>query len=966
MSPVSIVARKELRANFESAVALIFLGIFLLATLFSFFGFSNFFARNIGDVRPLFAWLPLLLIPLVAAISMRQWAEERKMGTLEVLLTLPVRTRDMVLGKFLAGMALIAVALAMTLPIPLMVSMLADLDWGPVMGGYLGALLLGGTYLSIGLCVSARTDNQVVALMLTLVIAGALYFLGSDILTQYFGMQSADLLRSLGSGSRFLSIERGVLDLRDLAYYLGLSAFFLSLNWYFLESERIDHRSDGGRSQTRQLQILIGLVGLNVVALGIWLAPVNALRIDMTQRGEYSISRVSKAALLALPEPLVITGYFSERTHPALAPLVPQIKDLLTEYALAGGDRVRLSFVDPNLDEAIEQEIGERYGIRSVPFRVADRHQQAVVNSFFHILIGYGDQNETLSFDELIEVRFDNDELDVRLRNLEYDLTRTVRRVSRDFQSLESLFDQLPADTRLTAYFTPATMPSDFAEVPERVRTIAKEIENISRGRFHYEEVDPSQDPELRRQLSEQYGIRPLAVDLFGRTTFYLDLVFSAGDQVQRISPRSDLTEADLQSAIEAAIRRATPGQLKTVGLFTHQPPVQAPNPQLPPMMQPPPPQQDYRGLEQFFSEDYRVERTQLSDGLVPETFDVLIVGKPGPLTQKQQFAIDQFLMRGGRLVVLAGRYVISANQGGLRAASHESELFDMLDTWGVAIAPALVMDPQNAPFPVPVQEQRGMFRVQRVHMLPYPFFPDIRQDGFNPDHPSLIGLQNVTTPWASPLTLAPPEGVSTEILLTSSPGTWLNQTGAIEPDLRRYPDVGFAPGGDIGPQILAAALEGTFPSNFVDRASPIFDGDGEAAEGEIADATGRTIKESLSDARLVVVGSAELVSDLMVQMASQMGGEVHRGDLQLVQNVIDWMVEDTDLLTIRSTGSFARTLVPLSEAEIRSWEAGSYGVVALLLGIVTFLPRRRRKMVRPIQIEAQRPATGVGEGTAS
>ena len=222
MTAIRIVARKELRAYFDSPVALIFLGIFLVATLLGFFGYSSFFARDLADVRPLFAWMPVLLVLLVAAISMRQWAEERKMGTLEVLLTLPVSTRDLVLGKFTAGVVLVAVALALTAPLPIMVSMLGDLDWGPVVGGYVGALLLGALYLSIGLCVSARTDNQVVSLMLTLVIGGAMVAIGSTPVTSLFDQATGEVLRALGTGSRFASIERGVLDLRDALYYVCL------------------------------------------------------------------------------------------------------------------------------------------------------------------------------------------------------------------------------------------------------------------------------------------------------------------------------------------------------------------------------------------------------------------------------------------------------------------------------------------------------------------------------------------------------------------------------------------------------------------------------------------------------------------------------------------------------------------------------------------------------------------------
>jgi len=952
MNAIRIVARKELRTYFESPVALIFLGIFLLATLFAFFSHSSFFARNIADVRPLFAWLPLLLIFLVAAITMRQWAEERKMGTLEVLLTLPVDTRDLVLGKFLAGMSLVAIALAMTLPIPIMVSMLGSLDWGPVVGGYLGALLLGGTYLAIGLCISARTDNQVVSLMLTLLIAGAIYLLGSDTLTQFFGNRGSDLLRALGTGSRFASIERGVLDLRDLAYYVGLGVFFLGLNWYFLESERLDRDAPEGHRRARRLLALVALIGLNALALDLWLAPIARLRVDLTERGEYSISPVTQATLDGLAEPLRLDGYFSERTHPLLAPLVPQIRDLLAEYAIHGGGRVEVNFADPNADEALEQELGERYGIRSVPFRVADRHQQAVVNSYFHVLVRYGDRHETLSFDDLIEVRFDEDEIEVRLENLEYDLTRAIKRVSQDFESMETILAGLPENARLTVYVTPATLPEDFAGLPDRIRKLANEFVERSSGKLSFEEIDPSGRADLQDQLEEHYGIRPLAVDLFGRQTFYLDLVLESGARAQRIMPRSDLSDAELRSAFEAAVRRIAPGQLKTIGLYTETPVPPPLNPQLPPQLQPPPPRPDYQGLRRVFGEEYVVETVDLESGIVPEHIDVLLVGKAGDLDARKQFALDQYLMRGGKLIALAGRFGIDLGRGGLSAARQESALFDLLSTWGVSVDDALVLDPQNASFPIPVEEQRGMFRVQRIRMLPYPFFVDVREDGYAARHPALVGLQNVTVPWASPVRAVPSEGVTAQVLLQSSPRSWLDSSGRIEPDLRTHPDVGFAPTGELGRQPLAVALEGRFTSHFAARPSPLFEpAEGESASDESADATGRTLKQSMPDARLLVIGSNEIVSDLMLQISDQPGGEVHRSDVQLIQNLVDWAVEDTDLLAIRSSGAFARTLRPMSEAEARAWELGQYGTALAMLVVVAVVPRRRRRNLRPLAL---------------
>lgn len=216
MKQILAIARKELNGYFGSPMALIFIGVFLVAAHFTFFWVDTFFARGVADVRPLFRWMPLLLVFLVAALTMRQWSAEAQSGTLEILLTLPIRTWQLVLGKFLAVLSLVAVALALTFSLPVTVAMLGNLDWGPVIGGYLAALLMAAAYAALGLFISSRTRNEIVALILTVVAGGLFYFIGTRSITEFTGESVSNLLRALSTGSRFESIERGVIDLRDL------------------------------------------------------------------------------------------------------------------------------------------------------------------------------------------------------------------------------------------------------------------------------------------------------------------------------------------------------------------------------------------------------------------------------------------------------------------------------------------------------------------------------------------------------------------------------------------------------------------------------------------------------------------------------------------------------------------------------------------------------------------------------
>jgi len=950
---VGPVGHKEARALFLSPIAVIFLGVFLFVTEFSFFTLSGFFARNLADLRPLFQWMPILLILLVSAITMRQWAEERKMGTLEVLLTLPVRTRDLVLGKFLAGMLLVSLALLLTLPIPIAVSFMGQLDWGPVVGGYLGALLLAAAYMSMGLCVSASTDNQVVALMVTLVAGAALYLVGSDALVALFSDDWAAVLRGLGTGSRFASIERGVLDLRDLVYYGSLTAIFLVLNVAMVEAIRQDTQSDKGFVRAFSRRFTVFLVLGNAIALNIWLAPFHHARADLTTEGLYSISPVTEKVLGELDEPLVIQGVFSEKTHPKLAPIAAQIKDYLLEYQVRSGSGVAVEFLDPSKDEQLEEELGEQYGIRSFPFRVSGRHEQSVVNSYFHVLIKYGDKHEELSWEDLVEIGMTDDEIDVRLRNLEYDVTRAIRRVSQEFQTIESLFDRYQGEARLTAYLSPETIPSDLAELPDLISKVGNDLAEKSGEKLAYAEVDPLKDPQLQQKLYDEYGIAPLAVDLFGRESFYLAIVLEMGDKVQAVQPRGEMSENDLETALTSAIKRALPGNLKTLGIFTDDPDPVPQDPRMPPQFQPPQPQADYQLIQQLLTSELEIESLGLEDGAVPDNVDVLLVAKPGEMSDEQRFALDQYLMRGGAVVALAGRYAVEANQLGLSAKELDGGLAELLEHWGVKVGQGMVMDPYNAAFPLPVQERAGGFVINRVEYLDYPFFPDIRQDGFAKGHAVVAGLPNVTVPWVSPVEAAEgKEGLESEVLMRTSEESWVHIGSDILPDFEAHPQTGFGREGDIGARPVAVTLKGSFDSWFAERPSPVWDPEQSEGEGE-ADRTGRTLKKSMPDARLAVIGSSELTSDIMLSLAQQMGGEVHRSNLMLLLNLVDWCTEDTDLLKIRSAGTFARTLKPLDEAQKLIYEV----VVALLmlLGLlaIALLPRWSRRLRQPLFEEA-------------
>lgn len=959
------ITRKELSAYFGSPMALLFVGAFLAVTLFTFFWVDTFFARGIADVRPLFRWMPILMIFLVAALTMRQWSEEQRSGTLEMLLTLPVSKVQLVLGKFLAVLALVAVALALTLFLPITVAILGNLDWGPVVGGYLAALLMAAAYSAIGLFISSRTDNQIVALILTVLVCGLFYLVGSSGVTDFVGRGLGNVLRALGAGSRFESIERGVIDLRDLMYYLALAAIFLVLNTVSLDRKRWSNGASTA-GYRRGVTLTSALLVVNLVAANIWLYPLNGLRLDLTAQREYSLSATTKGLLQGLAEPLTVRAYVSEKTHPLLAPLAPQLADLLREYEIAGRGKVIAEVVDPTTNPDIELEANQTYGIQPSPFQVAGRYESSVINAYFDILVRYGDQNEVLSFRDLITVEARRDgTADVRFRNLEYDLTRTIKKAVYGFQSVDTLLASLPDPVNLTLFATTNSLPEALRTGPDTIQKVAQELASKSNGKFTFEVIDPDAAGARinRQQLFDTYKLRPIVASLFSDQTYYMDMVLTKQDatgqaQWQLVTPSGDLTDANVRTAIEAALKRSSSGFLKVVGLWA---PPAVPTQDM--FGQTQSPLRTWQGLQQQLAQDYTVETVDLASGQVPPQIDVLVVVSPQGLDDKARFAIDQYLMRGGAVVVAAGNYQINYDQfaGNLALQPIQGGLNDMLAHYGITIDQALVMDPQNEPFPVQVERQVNGMTVREIQAINYPFFVDVRSNAMDQGNPIVSQLQAVTLNWASPVTLdeAKNKDRQATVLLKSSPNAWLRTDSNIQPNLQQYPNVGFAVEGERAARPLAVAVRGSFESFFAGKSSPLAQAAAAAAPTDGAPTptpapqTSGVIEKSPDTARLVVVGSGDFLTDIVFQISSSLTPDRYLNSLQFVQNAVDWSVEDLDLLGIRSRGQTTRVLSPMSEAAQRTWEIVNYALALAALAGIGVMWNARRRNEKPLPLVA-------------
>ncbi len=233
---------REFTGYFGSPVAYVFIVIFLLLAGFCTFSFSRFYEMGQADLRAFFDWHPWIFLFLVPAIAMRLWAEERRTGTIELMMTLPITLTQAILGKFLAAWAFLGVALLLTFPMPLTAAYLGDPDMGTIYCGYFGSFLIAGAYLSVGSMTSAMTRNQVISFILSVVICLFLVLAGwppvTDVLSGWAPIWLVDVVSGFSFMSHFSAMERGVVDLRDLFYYASVIFFMLFANGVILQNRK--------------------------------------------------------------------------------------------------------------------------------------------------------------------------------------------------------------------------------------------------------------------------------------------------------------------------------------------------------------------------------------------------------------------------------------------------------------------------------------------------------------------------------------------------------------------------------------------------------------------------------------------------------------------------------------------------------------------------------------------------------
>ena len=424
MKNIKAVFKREFKAYFDSPVAYVFLTAFLVLAGFLTFGVAMFFERRQADLTPFFFWHPWVYLLLVPAATMGVWADERRNGTAELLLTLPVTITEVLVGKFLAAWSFVGIGLALTFPVALTAGYLGSPDWGAVFCGYLGSLLLSGAAVAIGVFASTLSRSSVVGFVVSLALVFLLLIIGFDPVigaVAAWGVPTAitDSVASCSLLSHFEAMRKGVVDFADIGYYFAMMVFMLAA------AKTV---TDGRRGASKGI---VGLVLVGAIAASSVVILANLpLRCDMTAENLYTLSKGSKAVLGQLTEDVTLKYYVSSSSAEmpmALKTYAQQVGNLLKEYERAGGGRLVVEEYDPKPDSDAE-EWAQRYGVE--PQTGGNPFGQGI---YFGVVAVCGDREETLG---VLSPRTES--------TLEYDLTRLVTRVAWPERPVVGVMTSLP------------------------------------------------------------------------------------------------------------------------------------------------------------------------------------------------------------------------------------------------------------------------------------------------------------------------------------------------------------------------------------------------------------------------------------------------------------------------------------------------------------------------------------------
>ena len=402
-SPFIALIRKDIKGYFDQPTGYILIVVFV--SMLSWAYFKTALLIGEASLRPLFTvefaidrpslpWLMTLFIP---AATMRLLSEEQRDGTLETLLTQPIRGWVVLLTKFLSGLIFVSIAILFTLGIPISIMNAGNLDWGAVVSQYIGSIFLAGALVSIGLFTSSLTRNQIVAFILGLTLSMLLMIVGLEIVAVTLPSNVANLLQLLSPLTHFDNVGRGIIDLRDILYFVALISTFLSATFLILRSRTLSHKTP----QYRNLQL--GVAGLIILSLAVgWFGTSIKGRMDLTEDKIFSLDNATVEILKTLDDLMTVDVYLSKDPPVQVSPVSRDINDFLDDFESSGNNMVKVVRHYPE-DNEDDLKKADAAGIPAVQFNVRSQGELQIKNGYMGIVLTYLDKREIIPFVESVD-----------------------------------------------------------------------------------------------------------------------------------------------------------------------------------------------------------------------------------------------------------------------------------------------------------------------------------------------------------------------------------------------------------------------------------------------------------------------------------------------------------------------------------------------------------------------------------
>ena len=395
MNSIIQLVRKDIKSYFDQPTGFILLVIFVVSTCYFFF--RNTLSIGEASLIPLFQIMPWFLSILVSATTMRLLAEEQRDGTLETLLTQPIRGWIVLLAKFTSGLLFVSIAIVATIGIPLSLTSAGDLDWGASISQYIGSIFLAGCLVSIGLFTSSLTRNQIVSFILGLTVSMALMIMGLEIVAITLPSTAANLLQLLSPITHFDNIGRGIIDFRDILYFLSLISTFLCGTFMVMRSRTLSHKTP----QYRNLQL--GVAGFIILSILIgWFGTSIKGRLDLTEDKIFTLSPATEEIVGQLDDLLTIDVYMSKDPPVQVSPVSRDINDFLDDVESSSDGMVKIARHFPEDDEKALKK-ADNAGIPPIQFNVRSQGELQIKTGYMGLALTYLDKREVVPFIQSVD-----------------------------------------------------------------------------------------------------------------------------------------------------------------------------------------------------------------------------------------------------------------------------------------------------------------------------------------------------------------------------------------------------------------------------------------------------------------------------------------------------------------------------------------------------------------------------------